>query len=229
MIIPFGYEQQKIVTDGLILNLDAGNVSSYPESGSTWTDLSNSQYNSNIYNGSSYVNNFLTVNGSTSYIDSGVSTVNSNSISYSIGGWCKIIDNSIANRIYGRGANNWSITITWLKSSGVITFGVVTTNPTTSAYYCSTTTTYSVGQVIHIMAIWDCVNKLLLIYINGLFNNSLSLSSNILRAPSTGGWVVGTAGDYYPASVSTFNVYNRVLTAAEVSQNFNVLRGRYGI
>ena len=34
------FHSPKIATDGLILNLDAGNTKSYPGSGTTWTDLS---------------------------------------------------------------------------------------------------------------------------------------------------------------------------------------------
>ena len=34
------YYNPRIVTDGLVLALDAGNAKSYPGSGTTWTDLS---------------------------------------------------------------------------------------------------------------------------------------------------------------------------------------------
>jgi hypothetical protein len=48
------YYSPKIVTDGLVLYLDAGNQLSYPGSGTTWTDLSRSQTNGTLVNGPTF-------------------------------------------------------------------------------------------------------------------------------------------------------------------------------
>ena len=40
----------KIITDGLVLCLDAGNTKSYPGSGTTWTDLSGNGNNGTLTN-----------------------------------------------------------------------------------------------------------------------------------------------------------------------------------
>ena len=44
----------RIVTDGLVLALDAGNAKSYPGSGTAWTDLSGNSNNGTLTNGSTY-------------------------------------------------------------------------------------------------------------------------------------------------------------------------------
>jgi hypothetical protein len=44
----------RIVTDGLVLALDAGNPKSYPGSGTTWTDLSGNGNNGTLVNGVGY-------------------------------------------------------------------------------------------------------------------------------------------------------------------------------
>ena len=44
----------KIVTDGLVLCLDAGNPNSYPGSGNTWTDLSRGRNNGTLTNGPTF-------------------------------------------------------------------------------------------------------------------------------------------------------------------------------
>lgn len=44
----------KIVTDGLVLCLDAGNVKSYPGSGTVWNDLSGNDNNGTLVNGVGY-------------------------------------------------------------------------------------------------------------------------------------------------------------------------------
>ena len=46
----------EIVTDGLVLNLDAGDPRSYPSSGTTWTDLSGNGNNGTLVNGPTYSN-----------------------------------------------------------------------------------------------------------------------------------------------------------------------------
>ena len=43
-----------IVTDGLVLCLDAANPKSYPGSGTTWTDLSGNGNNGTLVNGVGY-------------------------------------------------------------------------------------------------------------------------------------------------------------------------------
>ena len=44
----------RIITDGLVLCLDAGNTKSYPGSGTTWTDLSGQGNNGTLVNGVGY-------------------------------------------------------------------------------------------------------------------------------------------------------------------------------
>jgi len=44
----------RIVTDGLVLALDAGNTKSYPGSGTTWTDLSGNGNTGTLTNGPTF-------------------------------------------------------------------------------------------------------------------------------------------------------------------------------
>ena len=48
------YFGPNIVLDDLLLYLDAGNIKSYPGSGSTWTDLTRKGNNASLINGSTY-------------------------------------------------------------------------------------------------------------------------------------------------------------------------------
>jgi hypothetical protein len=79
---------------------------------------------------------------------------------------------------------------------------------------------------------YDGTNTLMKIYINGVFNNSASF----LGSQSNEGANL-TIGDgrntstWYPfdGKVSNVKVYNRTLTAAEVLQNYNATKGRFGL
>ena len=64
----------KIITNGLVLYLDAGNSLSYPGSGTIWTDLSRSQVSGSLLNGPTYNsanNGSIVFDGSNDYVDCG--------------------------------------------------------------------------------------------------------------------------------------------------------------
>jgi hypothetical protein len=69
-------------------------------------------------------------------------------------------------------------------------------------------------------------------YVNGVLvaSNSTAFAPS---APTVGNLFVGTfnppSTELFDGTISLAKIYNRALTAAEVSQNFNALRGRYGI
>jgi hypothetical protein len=70
------------------------------------------------------------------------------------------------------------------------------------------------------------------IYINGISNVSatLSLPNTITNTlPLTLGNRANATDRGFSGNISVATIYNRALSAAEVKQNFNALRGRYGI
>jgi hypothetical protein len=69
-----------------------------------------------------------------------------------------------------------------------------------------------------------------ILYINGVQVNSDAQTGTI--STNASGMYIGSynsGGYYYNGALSICRVYNRVLSAAEVLQNFNATRGRYGI
>lgn len=84
----------------------------------------------------------------------------------------------------------------------------------------------------HCMGTWDGAQAKL--YINGslIDTEALSLSgsfeSNVWYVGSIQG-MSGAAGNRFQGSASKSTIYNRALTASEVQQNFNAIRGRFGI
>ena len=69
------------------------------------------------------------------------------------------------------------------------------------------------------------------IYINGNLNVSGTLTSNALddTTCSIGGSKTFSSGKQFIGDIYTTSVYNRELSASEIQQNFNALRGRFGI
>jgi hypothetical protein len=62
--------------------------------------------------------------------------------------------------------------------------------------------------------------------------NGVSLGTSAVSSPKTAGNAAITLFPYYTsglAELGCVHVYNTVLTASQVAQNFNAIRGRYGI
>jgi hypothetical protein len=67
-------------------------------------------------------------------------------------------------------------------------------------------------------------------YINGAVSGSPFVFTNAVTAPSSSGtWQIKNNSQNWTGYISNLQIYNRALTAAEIQQNFNAHRGRFGI
>ena len=69
-------------------------------------------------------------------------------------------------------------------------------------------------------------------YINATLNSTKTNASIVEKASGSANLVVGAyrnTSNTFDGSIAAVKAYNRILTAAEISQNFNALRGRFGI
>ncbi len=65
----FNRDYEGIVTDGLVLNLDAGFTPSYPKSGNTWYDISGNGNNGTLVNGPTFSGGSLVFDGNDNYTE----------------------------------------------------------------------------------------------------------------------------------------------------------------
>jgi hypothetical protein len=217
-----------VVQSGLVLNLDAGVSSSYPGSGTTWTDLSGSGNNGTLENGVGFDGGnggSLSLDGVNDYVDCG----NASNFSITLGTVCSWFKKPHGPGLYkglvdkGRdGYGAWSLNVDeWLNS---VTFKVRISGTNraiiASSYYGNNIWTYTCGT-------YDGTN--LSIYQNGILSNSAQYSGTI--GTNSVSVRVGSANDglYFSGNIAQASIYNRALTAAEIQQNFNATRGRFGI
>jgi uncharacterized protein (TIGR02145 family) len=220
-----------IITSGLVLHLDAGNTFSYPGSGTTWTDLSGNGNNGTLTNGPTYTSS----NGGAIVFDGINDFVNSGS-SISLPG-----DISVFAWVYATSFNtNWNLIVTkWFSPDQAQDFhwalksSTSGANPKQNLYTTSNSdiygnSTFSLNTWYHVG--FTLVNGgTLTFYKNGVADgtsNSVSRTSqisNLQIGESRANVAAGLKG-----RIPQVSIYNRVLTAAEVLQNYNALSPRFG-
>jgi hypothetical protein len=97
------------------------------------------------------------------------------------------------------------------------------------AWHYSPAYTPSLNTWYHVVGTYD--GAVLSLYVNGV---SQGTPTSYVGTPSssTGGMRIGRrwdAADYFTGNIAVAKVYNRALTLQEVTQNFNSLRGRFGV
>ena len=252
-----------ILTDGLVLQVDASNPSSYSGTGTTWFDLSGNDYDGVLTNGASYSSDFggvISFTGSISqYVTFGdpieTRLTSSNAVTYQI--WVraesgstgnvgiiptfnKLIYNNdfagITTEMYLLGAD------TTPGNDGIYSY-VNYANPGTSgdmeASSTTTGTTMTTGSWYFISVTAQLGATIGTLYNNNQlydsqkgfdyvpnFENSASLElGRSYNEPIT---VVGPINSYLNGEIGAFYIYDRQLSQAEVTNNFNVTKARYG-
>lgn len=220
---------QKIITNGLVLHLDAAQRRSYPTSGTTWTDLSGNANNGTLTNGPTYnsgnggsivfdgVNDYVAVAGSNTLTAATfivwMLRVGSQSvydgIMHSRGG----TGGSVTGMNFNFGAtqlgytwNNQLNTYSWnsgLTIPATWCMAAVSVNSTTAIGYLGSSSGFSSAT------------------------NSVTHSTTTLAALSLGRDNQGTR--FFTGNIAVSWLYNRALSETEILQNYNATKSRFGL
>jgi hypothetical protein len=227
------------VTSGLVLSLDAGNVKSYPGSGATWTDLSQNGNNGTLVNSPTFNSangGSLVFDGTTQY-----STANSgliNNSNFTVSFWIYYMSP------YGAGNSDRGLISTWDTSwqgfgIGTSTNGTIirswARNGAGGGMNWGSISTIANGWH-NLVLVYDYATRTQSGYIDTTFRISEIMSGSTITHStlqiSRGGQTGSTQLSLYPylnARFGNVNIYSRALSAAEIAQNYNALRGRYGL
>ena len=230
------YEAQKskfantIVQQGLVLNLDAGNPYSYAGAGTTWYDVSGNSYNGTLTNGPVYNTTnggVIVFDGSNDYVVS--SNFTPNFSTKTLSGWVKL--SSISQQGGG---------LITLQSIDGLVFDSIVYNETGQGWGFgsngfsrtgwSNVLETSTSEWVNITATYENSNYRL--YRNGTLIQTLTsfgaLNFNFNSNVQLGYRHLGSSG-YLAATISQGFVYNRAISAAEVLQNYNATKDRFGL
>lgn len=215
----------RIATNGLILALDAGNTKSYQSGSTSWYDKSGYNNVGTLNNGVGY----SSTNGGTLVFDGTNDYV---SIPY--------------NSAFNIGTGDFSFNIWYYPNSDssflrLFTLGVFATagNFQFERGYSGNITVHINGAYVQFNSdnpsgVWHNytvtrISGTIYVYKNGVNFNSAVLNGTI---NSTSNLTVGndtTYGVYFAGNIPLVSFYNRALSQAEITQNFNALRSRFGL
>jgi len=214
----------KIVTDGLVLCLDAADRNSYPGTGSTWGDLSGNGNNGSISNAVFNNSNcgIFNFDGNVDYVDfNDTNLLPTEGLTVSV--WFKT---SVTNK-WLLDKSNGGITNGWLLAGGSAGPMFFRVNPAS----VNTVNNINTNEWMNITATWTPSTSLI-IYRNGIFDasNTSSIPSSITNPSATlrlGGRKNNS--DWWNGSISQVLIYSKTLSANEVTQNFEATKGRFGL
>jgi len=219
----------RVVTDGLVLALDAGNTKSYPGSGTTWTDLSGNGNNGTLTNMDganldSANGGSFTFDGTDEYVNCGNdSSLNvGNNITVNV--WFYVNQTASFDAIIAKVVNDYSLGWELDNSSG--TFRVTLRPSATQINLVAGS--LSVGNWYMGTMTFD--NTTARLYLNGVQTGSTTTGGPVTlnsTEPLRIGGRVQTPN--FEGNIAQVSIYNRALTASEIQQNFNALRGRFSI
>lgn len=212
-----------IITDGLVLNLDAGNTKSYPGTGTTWTDRSGFGNNGTLINGPT----FNAGNGGSIVLD-GVDDFGDfgNNQSLNITGDLSV---SVWIRTTGLGGNRIMVAKQVLPSNAANYEGYLKGN---SVYWWDGQGERNTG--ISVLSnqwsniIYTRISTTVTAYINYNLVGSVTVFP---QGPVTANLTVGKDqnNQNFSGNIASVQIYNRALSASEVLQNYNATKGRFGI
>jgi hypothetical protein len=218
-----------IITDGLVLYLDAANTKSYPGSGTTWADIAAGN-NGTLINGPTYSSangGSIVFDGVDDSIIIPVSGSTENNYTFNIVMKSNTMDSDNTNRqaLFGLSNNGtptfrtfsleiWGNTGRGFRGTGGTDYFSYGWTPTVDANNISmyTVTLNSAGQQIY-------VNGVLHTIISQAFTanfNSIRLATRV-------------SSNWWNGSCYNFSMYNRTLSPQEILQNFNATKTRFGL
>jgi hypothetical protein len=233
-----------IVKNGLVLYLDAGSPNSYINgiSGTSWKDISGNANNGTLTNGPTFNSGnggSIVFDGTNDYIEASSNQFKFNDSDVTFDIWCKINTDpntyqNLLNSVNTLQSNG--IILSKLRSgfgNGGIYFGLYVGG--SGNYITGTLTgTQLIAQpAVNYTGVLQKVNGFYTLYLygNGSLNSSFTTARTTYDFSGVSNYFtrLSNSTEVLNGNIFSAKIYNRALSAAEISQNFNATRARFGI
>jgi hypothetical protein len=221
----------RIVTDGLILSLDASDRNSYASGSATWTDLSGNSNNGTLQNSPTYSSSS---NGGITFLSTGQYTSTNivvPSPSFQPTTYEIAFIPATGSIVPLSGLIGWSGYLTDGFSLGITSNIIVSQgyNGSTVTFYDNASGTISYSSANVVTAVYEKLKNTY--YRNGVLYSTTNYTTPVVASStsiriggySQGGWTQSQCTLFYA------RVYNKALSASEVLQNYNASKSRFNL
>ena len=222
-----------IITDGLVFAVDAADANSYPGSGTTWKDWSGNGNDGTLVNGPTFDGESIVFDGTNDYADFGTSSNTLITSTLSIESWFKLNTNYSGNwRIIAGRAETTKETYD-LRVSAIYNT-IVFLFRDNAGYYQANTGVQTIGEWLHVVGTFNGDTKEGKVYLNSTLKDTI-LSVNPTLNNTSNFFTIGGRysssqwRDFINADIPLVRVYNRALSASEITQNYNALKSRFNL
>jgi hypothetical protein len=217
------YYQGNIVTSNLLFYYDAGNLISYPKSGTSTKNLSSLSTNvGTLNNGVGFSSNnggYFTFDGTDDNINIG--TVGGYSNQMTCEAWFRTTSNaSWKNMICGPIGD-----VIFTVNGNVINFGSQGNSPIPHTNYSNTVV--NTGAWFHAAATYN--GSTVNIYINGILDATYDRTGSQTPGNLRIGSNDNGAGEFYNGDLPIVRMYSTALSQSQIIQNFNSQKSRFGL
>lgn len=225
----------KIVTDGLVLSLNAADNNSYPRSGTAWSDLSGYGYNGTLTNGPSFDSSnggSVVFDGSNDYVQvtSPFGDIDWSTRAWSFSSWMKLDtlgDKCLVN-LNSSNSSHYIVTNVFYNNNQSYWY-FIKNSTAVQTNFTHTEGVFTTNEIFYFTMTYNGF---------GLTTNNINFYKNttLLTTTSGGGAGLGNqsglqiGGNYWlDGNVYNFNMWDRVLTSSEILQNYNAQKSRFGL
>jgi hypothetical protein len=229
----------KIISNGLVLYLDAANNKSYPGSGTSWNDLSGNSNTGTLTNGPTFSDGnqrSIVFDGTNDYVNIPYNVNLNPSSNISVSLWLTLTatDTTIRNPIdMSATASEDLYFIYWRADLSPKRWGWgVKQSNNTYAETTSTATNFSTNTWYNIALVANSSAGQVYFYYNGILDSGVAYNGTIKQNASATLSIAADAANsrrYWQGNISNTLIYNRSLSTAEVLQNYNATKSRFGL
>jgi len=226
-----------IVTSGQLLYIDAGDTSSYSGSGTTWTDRSTYQNDATLTNGPSFTSagtaSYFSFNGTNQFAPVTTSKMNVALTGKTAMFAIRTVNANTANATY-RNLFGGSTAVrnfnTYMYHISGTTWRLhFSTGPTSPwAYSASEPFTVTDNEWI-VVAATQTTGGVVTYYVNGQQIGTPNTGVTFYQFINSGVEAVARSDNYWRGDIGAVAIYGQALNSDQIQQNFNALRGKYGL
>ena len=226
-----------LVTNGLILNLDANNSASYPGSGSVWKDLSGLGNDMSLFNSASYDasnRNSILFNGVYDYV--GKTSVLNTGQNFTVSVWmyATLLGSTrtslVANSYNYSSGNGWFFCTDAGGAPNSFFLSIGSDNPVK----VSSSNILTLNTWNYLTAVVQGGGRYIDLYKNGVLISGATTDAGVRTINYTyANFNIGfrdpaVTPDPFKGNIGSTQIYNVALTAADILANYNATKGRFG-